>query len=352
LFGVRRDHLERLSRDGVLARLPVVGQSGGVGHGSRSVDVARSLTVDLLHAETLGWSRVSESAWGSLAYLDEALADDSRRFRAGRDQHGAWLAAPADSVAEDDHGQVVLALGEACARGSDRDFRSAAAALFRRSMPGTQHLTRLRPIAAAVLGCHAARRGGVEEAAGLKRTLVPALAARFEPVGWSLEWPWPEEVLTLDSALSARALIVAGRRISDRRMVEMGIAVLDWIVKTSIAPHGHLSPVGDNGGWVQRGKRPAFDQLPSEALSLLLAAETAYAATGNARHVAAMERAYAWFLGANDIGVEVADPDRGGCRDALGPTGARLHEGADATLAWLTALEHIRARRDRWTAAA
>ncbi len=353
LFDVRRDHLESLGRLGALARPPSRSTGPDVSLASRSVDVARSLQVDLLHARLLGWEQVSDSAWGSLAYLGEALSDDSRVFRARRAPDGVWQAEPADSdaCAEDVHGQVVLALGEASARGPDRQFRSAARLLFRRSIPGTRGLKDLRAIASAILGCDAARRT-LDEAAGLQRTLVPILAARFEPVAWSLDWPWPEPVLTFDSALSARALIVAGRRIADRRMVEMGLAVLEWLVKGAVAPRGHLSPVGDDGWWTRHGERATFDQLPIEPLSILLAAETAFLATDDRRHLEDMERSYGWFLGANDLGVEIADPDRGGCRDGLGPDGARLHQGAASTLAWLTALEHIRTSRRRWATAA
>ena len=352
LFEVERDHLELLSRSGALARLPSGGVGSEAGSDSRAVDVAHALGVDLLHAGSLGWGPVSDSARASLTYLDEALAEPGRRFRPGRGSDGTWLPDPddADADAQDVHGQVVLALGEVCARGADREFCSAAAALFRRAMPGTRGLTHLRAIATAILGCEAAGRGGLDDAARSLRTLVPLLAARFEPVAWSLDWPWPEPLVTAESALSARALIIGGRRIADRRMVEIGLAVLDWLVRSAVAPRGHLSPVGDDGWWTRHGVRAAFDQLPIEALSILVASETAFRATGNRRHLADMERAYGWFLGANDLGVEVADPDRGGCRDGLGPDGARLRQGAASTLAWLTALEHIRTGRGRWAA--
>ena len=56
-----------------------------------------------------------------------------------------------------------------------------------------------------------------------------------------------------------------------------------------------------------------------------------------------MERAYGWFLGANDLGLAVADPARGASFDGLTPTGVNTNQGAESTLMWLTALEHIRA---------
>ena len=60
-----------------------------------------------------------------------------------------------------------------------------------------------------------------------------------------------------------------------------------------------------------------------------------------------MERAYAWFLGGNDLGLDIADPGRGASHDGLTPTGVNLNQGAESTLMWLIALEHIRALRPR-----
>ncbi len=78
---------------------------------------------------------------------------------------------------------------------------------------------------------------------------------------------------------------------------------------------------------------------------MLLAAESAYLVTGDAFYRTAMERAYAWFLGENDLGVAVADPLRGAGYDGLTPHGVNTNQGAESTLMWLTALEHIRGVR-------
>jgi hypothetical protein len=59
-----------------------------------------------------------------------------------------------------------------------------------------------------------------------------------------------------------------------------------------------------------------------------------------------MERSYAWFLGANDLGLSLADPARGACFDGLSAAGVNRNEGAESTLMWLIAAEHIRAQRD------
>ena len=127
-------------------------------------------------------------------------------------------------------------------------------------------------------------------------------------------------------------------------MLRIGLQVLDWLIDIQTAPEGHFSPIG-NGWWPRGGEKSQFDQQPIEATSMLLAAEAAHRATGDPRYLAAMERAYAWFLGANDVRRRVAQPARGACGDGLEPRGVNRNEGAESTLMWLMASEHIRAIR-------
>ena len=56
-----------------------------------------------------------------------------------------------------------------------------------------------------------------------------------------------------------------------------------------------------------------------------------------------MERAFDSFLGDNDQGMPPADPDDGSCRGGLGPDGVNGNMGAESTLAWLVAVERMRA---------
>ena len=82
-----------------------------------------------------------------------------------------------------------------------------------------------------------------------------------------------------------------------------------------------------------------FDQQPIEATALLLAAEAARAVTGSARYEAAMERSYAVPRRQRSRSL------RCGPCGALRPrgVGSQPNEGAESTLMWLTAAEHIRA---------
>jgi len=240
----------------------------------------------------------------------------------------------------------------------DARLFEAALALFGRALPAAGKVTSPRAQASVVLACDAvARSAGVAgsndeheialgaEAASVMRRLATGLHARFLDFARP-GWPWLEEKLTYENALLPRALIVAGRRFGAETMVAIGLQVLDWLIEIQTSPEGRFSPVG-NGWWPRTGTKSQFDQQPIEATALILAAEAAYDATREPRYLAAMERAYAWFLGANDLGVRIADPARGACSDGLTSTGVNTNEGAESTLVWLIAAERIRAMRGR-----
>ena len=49
-------------------------------------------------------------------------------------------------------------------------------------------------------------------------------------------------------------------------------------------------------------------------------------------------RAFDWFLGANDLGVPIADPLTGDCYDGLTARGPNLNQGAESVLSFQLAL--------------
>jgi hypothetical protein len=340
LYPVNRAHLDVMT-DGVGIMQHATGRRPDPAHGYCTDDVARALRVDLLHQRELGWRAVEAGAWRGLRFIEEALDPATGRFRNFRRIDGSWLE---ETGSEDCHGRTMLALGEAMARAPDERLAELARRLFARALPAARELGALRAQASVLLACDAAVRAVPNGPTMLAYRLIAgrlrsAFGSRPDGV-----WPWPEERLTYENALLPEALIVAGGRLGSRPMLDLGLRVLDWLIDVQTGASGNLSPVG-NGWWPRGGDRSQFDQQPIEATSLMLAAESAYLATGDARYLAAMERAYAWFLGGNDLGVPVADPERGASFDGLTPGGVNENQGAESTLMWLLALEHIRALR-------
>lgn len=344
-----------------ISRLHLAELTGGLGiwqHATGTVpvrrlgyctdDEARAVVVHLLHGRELGWAAVRTDAWRSLRFLRDAWSPVVARFRNFRDAEGAWMD---QAGSEDTQGRALLALGRILAEPRDPAFAADARMLFANAVPATRRLGALRAMASCALGCAAALGGdtlGVELTGVTKaalRDLVGRLMAAFEAGGATADWPWPEALLSYENALIPHALIAGGSRLGDTGSVALGLRVLRWLTVEQRADGGWLSPVGNDGWWPRGGVRAQYDQQPIEAASQLFACEAAFEATSDPGWLAAAEQAYAWFLGINDSGVPVAVPETGGCHDGLEPTGVNPNQGAESTLMWLTALEHMRGLR-------
>jgi hypothetical protein len=337
LHKISRQHLDVLTGElGILQH--AIGSVPDPEHGYCVDDVARALEVDLLHARVLGWPAVSESAFRSLRFLEDAYDESIGRFNNFRAMDGEWIGGPGSN---DSFGRAMLAHGQAIGTAPDAEMVERAGVLFDKALPKAVRMTSPRAQASVVLALAAMPLDPTRTV--VLRTLGTDLHARFRSFARP-GWPWPEPAVTYENGLLPRAMIVAGQRLGATTMLAIGLQVLDWLIEVQTAPDGHLSPIG-NGWWAHDGEKSQFDQQPIEPTALLLACEAAYAATGRGKYAAAMERCYTWFLGDNDLRVKVADPARGAGRDGITPTGANLNEGAESTLMWLIALEHIRALR-------
>ena len=68
----------------------------------------------------------------------------------------------------------------------------------------------------------------------------------------------------------------------------------------------------------------------------------AFTVTGQADWADVTIRAAQWFTGRNDLGVTMFDDRTGGCFDGLQVDGPNLNQGAESTIAFLTALRRAR----------
>jgi hypothetical protein len=335
-----RRHLDTMT-DAVGMMQHAVGSTPDPAHGYCTDDVSRALQVDMLQQAELGWATVEGSAWRSYRFLDAAFEDDTGRFRNFRSIDGSWLPGIAS---EDSQGRAMLALGDVVLRSPDDRLTAAATTLFDRALATAGNVAPLRAAASVLLGSVlSTRRAPLSRVAAALPGMAASFHSRFAAVS-DPSWPWPEPTLTYENALPARALIVAGQAVGSAEMTDLGLRILDWQIDVQVAVDGHFAPIG-NGWWPHNGARSRFDQQPIEATAMLLAAADAFTATSDPRYRMAMERAYGWFLGRNDLGVPVVDPARGAGFDGLTPDGVNVNQGAESTLMWLMAVEVIRLSR-------
>lgn len=273
------------------------------------------------------------------AFLHHAFDAKAKRFHNHLSFDRHWLDDPGS---EDCHARALWALGLCVGRSPHRSFQVMAGQLFARALPVVTEFTSPRAWAFSLLGIHEylGRLSGDRAVSQVRETLLTRLMGLFDRTAQP-DWPWFEEELAYDNAKLAHALIVSGRAAGQPAVFERGLAALRWLTEVQASENGHLRPIGSNGFHRRGGVRAHFDQQPIEAHSMVSACLAAYRATGDGHWLEQAQRAFDWFLGWNDLGLELYSPTTGGCRDALHVDRVNGNQGAESTLAFLLALAEM-----------
>ena len=164
------------------------------------------------------------------------------------------------------------------------------------------------------------------------------------------DWPWFEDVLSYDNAKLAHALILTGKATGQKPVLERGLQTLRWLAEMQMAENGDFRPIGSNGFHRRGGNRATFDQQPIEAQAMVSACLEAYRITSDSWWYEEAQRAFDWFLGWNDLGLELYSLHTGGCHDALHVDRVNQNQGAESTLAFLLSLAEMQLVQNAVTA--
>ncbi len=284
--------------------------------------------------------RVPALATTYAAFLNDAFDPKTARFHNFLGIDRRWLD---QQGSEDCHGRAIWALGTAVGRSPHGNSRMTAEQLFRQALPTVTDFTSPRAWAFSLIGIHEylGRRKSDRLASDVREELTGRLMTIFDKVAGP-GWTWFEEGLTYDNAKLAHALLVSGRATGQRRVYERGIQTLRWLVNVQTSQHGQLRPIGSNGFYKRNGARAHFDQQPIEAQTTVSACLEAYRATADPWWYEQAQCAFDWFLGWNDLGLELYARQTGGCRDGLHADRSNENQGAESMLAFLLSLAEMR----------
>ncbi|WP_337303151.1 glycosyltransferase family 4 protein [Sphingomonas sp. MMO-176] len=265
------------------------------------------------------------------SFLQYAWNPEARRFRNFMNFDRTWCE---DAGSEDSNGRTIWALGVTARDGREPKHRDWAKSMFDATASCALELGSLRAQSFAMLGAAAM----LEASPGHK--LAHAILERFPDDQLALleearrpQWQWFEIVLAYDNARLPQGMIRAGMALGRPELVARGLETLDWIVAKQTSPEGRFRAVGTESFHRPYAEPLQFDQQPLEAQATVDACATAFEATGDERWIVEAERAYAWYLGHNDLDLPLATSTDGGCFDGLMPTGLNRNQGAESILA-------------------
>jgi glycosyltransferase involved in cell wall biosynthesis len=309
-------------------------------HGYCVDDNARALLLACVLNST-GEPRLAEALTARFAsFVQHAWNPDTRRFRNFMSFDRRWLEG---TGSEDSHGRTLWALGE-CARSDVSPARRQwAAALFAESLPIVEDFTSPRAWAFALLGLDA--YSAISDAPATAMWLRTLLADRLLGLMSAVEtpdWVWFEDGLSYDNARLPQALIATGTSMKVPAYVEVGLRSLRWLSSLQTTPAGLFRPVGSDSFGDKRCAPKAFDQQPLEATATISACLAALRADGNPQWRVEAARAFAWFLGHNDLSSPLVDLDTGACRDGLHRDRPNENRGGESVVSYLLSLAEIR----------
>ncbi len=329
---LRLDHLIRLTDD-----------TGIIQHATFSVparntgycvdDNARALIV-ALHADRLNSSpETRQLVMTYLSYLHHSQTEDGG-FRNFMTYDRAF---EAGTASDDCVGRAIWALGTTMQLASDDGSRQLAREMFERALTKSGELG-LRGKALVLIGLANVLTVKPESSSVRKllNDLVENVLQRYRDEVTD-DWHWFEPTMTYDNAIIPLALFKAYRVTGERASLRVARESLEFLENICFE-RDQLLLVG-NAGWHSRGgtKAPS-DEQAIDAAAFVLAFRGAYLATGDQHYLRRMRESFAWFLGANRLGLPLYDFVTAGCRDGLGTTEANQNQGAESTISFLLAL--------------
>jgi len=274
------------------------------------------------------------------AFLQHAFDPKTNRFHNHMSFDRRWLD---ERGSEDCQGRALWALGIGVGRSPFRSFQMMAGQLFALALPALTGFSSPRAWAFGLIGIHEylRRLSGDSLVNQTRETLTCRLMELFDATAQP-DWQWFEDELSYDNAKLAHALILSGRATGQHTVLERGLQALRWLTKLQMSEQGHFRPIGSDGFYRRGGTRANFDQQPIEAQATVSACLEAYRATSDLWWYEQAQRAFDWFIGWNDLGLELYSAETGGCRDGLHVDRVNRNEGAESTLAFLLSLAEMR----------
>jgi len=344
---LKTTHMLRLTDDtGILQH--AIYSVPNTSEGYTTDDNARALIVSTMldrQPERVGELLPPHLSSRYLAFLWLAFHTDTGRFRNFLGYDRRWLE---DVGSDDSHGRALWALGTVLGHSRDAALRGAAGRLFEAAAPATLTFTSPRAWAFCILGMQAYLDWFPRDRAiqGARNTLANRLLDIYER-SHTAAWRWFETSLTYSNARLSQALILAGWRSDNQRMIEAGMESLKWLVAAQHRDDKDVFvPIGSNGFFTEGREKARFDQQPVEACATISACLEVYRLTEEKRWLEEAERVFQWFLGKNDLRLPLYDAITGGCRDGLHPDRINENQGAESTLSFLMALLEMQGAKE------
>ena len=236
---------------------------------------------------------------------------------------------------EDSFSRTIWALGYMLENAPNDSYYQIGRMIFFNAYPNFENLKSIRSIAYTILGISYYLRSNPSDDTSIEllNKLSNVLISHFENNSDG-NWTWFEQLLAYDNAILPLALLHAAKILNDEKIREAGLDSMYFLTKLTMC-NGYLSIIGNEKWYKKDGEFSRFAQQPLDAMAMVLMFDQAYHLTKDKNFLEKLFSSFMWFLGDNDLRMNLYDFETKGCCDGLESYGVNRNQGAESTLAYL-----------------
>jgi len=240
-----------------------------------------------------------------------------------------------ETGSEDSFGRTIWALGYLLNNAPNDASFQCAKEIFLNALPNFIKLNSIRSIAFTLIGIshYLKRMSSDENLSRILKILANKLVVHYEK-NKTDKWKWFEPLLAYDNAILPLGLFHTYEILGDRKIKKIAFESLNFLSDITLN-EGYLSIIGNEKWYNKDGERSVYAQQPVDASAMVLMFHQAYMLTKDIKYLEKLYASFMWFLGENDLRMNLYDFETNGCCDGLERNGVNRNQGAESTLSYL-----------------
>ncbi|MDA3824291.1 MAG: glycosyl transferase, partial [Bacteroidales bacterium] len=236
---------------------------------------------------------------------------------------------------EDSFGRTIWALGYLLHNPPNDAYYQTGKVIFFNAVPNFEKLQSIRSIAYTILGISYYLKSNPTDDSMKERLsgLADKLIRHYEENS-SSNWKWFESLLAYDNGILPLALLHSAEILEDDKISGISLETTNFLTEIMLKD-GYLSIIGNEKWYKKEGERSMFGQQPVDAMAMVLMYNQAFLLTKEKEYLNKLFSCFMWFLGENDIRMNLFDFETKGCCDGIESYGKKRNQGAESSLAYL-----------------
>ncbi|MEO6346367.1 MAG: glycosyltransferase family 4 protein [Aquaticitalea sp.] len=236
---------------------------------------------------------------------------------------------------EDSFGRTIWVLGYLMGNAPNDAYYQTARLVFFDAASNFEKLKSIRGIANTMIGIsyYLKTNPSDDEMKMCLRRMTDNLIVHFEQ-NQSENWNWFESLLAYDNGILPLALLHASQVLENKKAKEVAFEAMRFLT-THTLKDGYLSVIGNRQWFVKDKERSIYAQQPIDAMAMVLMYHKAFVITEEREYLEKMFTSFMWFLGENDLRMNLYDFETKGCCDGFEDWGVNRNQGAESSLAYL-----------------